>query len=147
MLTGVLVIAFPVSVFSDLWQKELERRGTLSRWTGSRWTGPDSQGDGDSVNDDMSREAPVPFISGHFDVNNANRDTGGDFDDDEDISIESSVIAYSQGSIGSHGVNSNPELLVELPKKDIDAVYDHMKSIDNSQREIRNILAKLKRNT
>eukprot|EP00547_Thalassionema_nitzschioides_P003107 CAMPEP_0194208120 /NCGR_PEP_ID=MMETSP0156-20130528/6660_1 /TAXON_ID=33649 /ORGANISM="Thalassionema nitzschioides, Strain L26-B" /LENGTH=446 /DNA_ID=CAMNT_0038935017 /DNA_START=30 /DNA_END=1370 /DNA_ORIENTATION=- len=29
MLTGVLVIAFPVSVFSDLWSRELKRAGTL----------------------------------------------------------------------------------------------------------------------
>ena len=29
MLTGVLVIAFPVSVFSDLWQKELANHGAL----------------------------------------------------------------------------------------------------------------------
>lgn len=28
MLTGVLVVAFPVSVFSDLWSKELKRAGT-----------------------------------------------------------------------------------------------------------------------
>jgi hypothetical protein len=30
MMTGVLVIAFPVSVFSDLWSKELKRSGALS---------------------------------------------------------------------------------------------------------------------
>ena len=29
MLTGVLVIAFPVSIFSDLWQKELKKTGFL----------------------------------------------------------------------------------------------------------------------
>eukprot|EP00586_Coscinodiscus_wailesii_P007610 CAMPEP_0172520818 /NCGR_PEP_ID=MMETSP1066-20121228/292221_1 /TAXON_ID=671091 /ORGANISM="Coscinodiscus wailesii, Strain CCMP2513" /LENGTH=176 /DNA_ID=CAMNT_0013303631 /DNA_START=582 /DNA_END=1109 /DNA_ORIENTATION=- len=29
MLTGVLVIAFPVSVFSDLWSKELKKAGAL----------------------------------------------------------------------------------------------------------------------
>ena len=29
MLTGVLVIAFPVSVFSDLWSKELKRQGVV----------------------------------------------------------------------------------------------------------------------
>lgn len=27
MLTGVLVIAFPVSIFSDLWQEEMKNRG------------------------------------------------------------------------------------------------------------------------
>ena len=30
MLLGVLVIAFPVSIFSDLWSKELRRTGALS---------------------------------------------------------------------------------------------------------------------
>lgn len=30
MLMGLLVIAFPVSVFSDLWSKELKRQGVLN---------------------------------------------------------------------------------------------------------------------
>ena len=30
MLMGVLVIAFPVSVFSDLWSKELKKQGVLN---------------------------------------------------------------------------------------------------------------------
>ena len=30
MMMGVLVIAFPVSVFSDLWSKELKKQGVLN---------------------------------------------------------------------------------------------------------------------
>ena len=33
MLMGVLVIAFPVSVFTELWSKELRRTGALLDWS------------------------------------------------------------------------------------------------------------------
>jgi hypothetical protein len=139
MLTGVLVIAFPVSVFSDLWHKELERRGALSRLTG-----PYSQDEDDStIDEDRSREAPVPFISGHFDVNESKRD-GRAFEDDDDLSVGSSVLGSSHSS-RSHGINSDPEILIQLPQKDVAAVHKYMKTIDKSQREIRNILAKLEK--
>jgi hypothetical protein len=40
MLSGVLVIAFPVSVFSDLWQKELKEEGGLSPPQEDHLSGP-----------------------------------------------------------------------------------------------------------
>ena len=142
MLTGVLVIAFPVSVFSDLWQKELVRRGTLSRWTG-----PDSRDEVDSLDldDEKSGVAPVPYISGHFDVNESVRDRRAfEDDDDDDISIGSSMLGSSHGSL-SHGANSDPEILIDSKQKDLAAVYKYMRTIDKSQREIKKILVKFEK--
>jgi hypothetical protein len=36
MLTGVLVIAFPVSVFSSLWQEQLHKEGINSKENGGQ---------------------------------------------------------------------------------------------------------------
>mmetsp|Transcript_15483 Transcript_15483/g.33687 ORF Transcript_15483/g.33687 Transcript_15483/m.33687 type:complete len:542 (+) Transcript_15483:55-1680(+) len=47
MLMGVLVIAFPVSVFSDLWSKELKKAGVLEKLDSGR----------DSIGNDSIRES------------------------------------------------------------------------------------------
>ena len=53
MLTGVLVIAFPVSVFSDLWQSELRKGGALSGLLAAL---DDNNNDDDNDDDDDDDE-------------------------------------------------------------------------------------------
>lgn len=54
MLTGVLVIAFPVSVFSDLWSKELRKTGALAAIEESS----DSDGGGDTEEEGPAQAKP-----------------------------------------------------------------------------------------
>lgn len=53
MMTGVLVIAFPVSVFSDLWQKELKKAGALETLDDEDDDNENENEIGDNGDDDM----------------------------------------------------------------------------------------------
>lgn len=65
LLCGVLVIAFPVSVFSELWSKELEQMGELRNLYDHSTSHPGEDEDEDDMSYESSddKRAPVKFVS------------------------------------------------------------------------------------
>ncbi|KAL7531790.1 hypothetical protein ACHAXR_006760 [Thalassiosira sp. AJA248-18] len=118
MLTGVLVIAFPVSVFSDLWSKELKRQGVVTILHAEQQISSSSSSDcsdsGDVKDSSMRDDA-----------------ASGDCGDRE-------LKSYYQSSRSSFENNAN---VVIMNEADLNAIRLHLRRIDESQDEIRRILS------
>jgi len=65
MLTGVLVIAFPVSVFSDLWSKEVDRLRQLQGLDDTEQDDDDDDGDNSDNNISTVADAPLKPPGSH----------------------------------------------------------------------------------
>lgn len=118
---GVLVIAFPVSVFSDLWSKELSRRGAFN----SLVDGVDN--DDDIVQQSLSPSRMPPESARSLLTYNSspNRDY---------VSVASAGEATIGAEIGD----------IVMRKEDLDEIVAHLNTISESHRQVRMILRKCK---
>ena len=103
MLTGVLVVAFPVSVFSDLWQKEVRR---LARER--RILLPDDDDYYDNANDDDDS------------IKN-----GGD-DDDNNDNRDAILAKCSADSATNFGSETEDSIYYSSRAKDFDTLISNM---------------------
>lgn len=136
MLMGVLVIAFPVSVFSDLWSKELRMTGALmaleEEEEGNEKGEPDSEGG----------VVAMPAAHNHGDVS-----MSPEVERSHRESIETPVcqpfVSSNRESTGgsSYAVDDNH---VVLRREDLADLVAHFQTINESQRQIRAILRKYK---
>jgi hypothetical protein len=119
MLTGVLVIAFPVSVFADLWSHELRKRDL-------------DHADLEENNTRASTESPIDKLGDY----RASRQM-------ESTPSERSGMTLSD----RNGMTLSPtipehENHVTLAAEDVAALTKHMRIMEKSQERIRGILAK-----
>jgi hypothetical protein len=152
MLMGVLVIAFPVSVFSELWSKELRKAGAIL------------DDEEDDVDDDMNK------------MNSKNRDVQAPKEENRSENVQGSSGKYDptlfpasyeleslartaftssssnntspapkmRKSLSIESTYSMDENYLAMHKDDLAELYDHYQSINESQRQIRVILRKYK---
>lgn len=133
MLTSVLVIAFPVSVFSELWQKELRKTGALQAL------------EEDDDDDDEEHLDPMTLASSRANTFS-----------DSDIKLSVIPETYPppeyrrqpQGSLESMDNESSSSLFcdngdyVRIHKDDLADLLSHVQSIRESQRQIRTLMRK-----
>lgn len=120
MLSGVLVIAFPVGVFSDLWSEELkEVKGFQALF----------QNDDD---DDDDKEIHVSVDTDHLPT--SSRKNGED-----PRNIPTSI--FGSGA-GQHRLLSDDPTYVVMKKDDLNEIVGCLHSIRQNQRQIQNILRK-----
>jgi hypothetical protein len=120
MLLGVLVIAFPVSVFSELWSKELKAVGAFESVK-------------ESIKENIRAidgETPPKVISARVDKRSIGI-KGGNFIDNE--------LSFSPETKPDGTLNSN-EL---MSMSDVQAVRHYMSVIDDAQSKIRIFLEKI----
>jgi hypothetical protein len=142
MLTGVLVIAFPVSVFSDLWSKELKKAGALDELErmddDSLGNHNKSDFDPTEANVDKTDNNKVPLILGFPDPSRAyfvRRSSRSDLNQDEmNHEIPSNEISTERS-------NSSP---ITVQKEDMEAILHHMQCIEASQHKIQAIFKRYK---
>lgn len=115
---GVLVIAFPVSVFSDLWSKELSTRGAFNALM-------EEQEDND---DELSAKLPESPRSLYTNGSRA-----------RDHVSNASGLAVSANPLPDFDRDT-----VVFAKEDLNSIVAHMNRISESQRELRSILKKYK---
>lgn len=120
MLTGVLVIAFPVSVFADLWSHELQKRDL-------------DHADLDGNYTRTSSESPIDKLEDH----QASRQM-------ESTSPEQSGMTFSAQL---DGVTPSPTITEHennmfMAAEDVAALTKHIRIMEKSQERIRCILAK-----
>lgn len=137
MLMGVLVIAFPVSVFSDLWSNELKQRGVdyeeviVDDDKATRSPSPERKnGSGLSLSVRFSDE-----VSGVSERTDGTSSTALPF---RERAEHPSFIPLSERTDGL----SLPEDGVVLDADDVAALTEHMRIMEKSQERIRGILAK-----
>jgi hypothetical protein len=118
MLMGVLVIAFPVSVFSDLWSNELKQRGVDYE---------------DMLDDDAESEASTEQENG---VSRSVRFS----DEIASVSEQSGIssIRLTERSLAPTIFENR----VVLEEEDVHALTKHLQTMEKSQERIRGILAK-----
>lgn len=144
MFMGVLVIAFPVSVFSDLWSKELRRSGALAALL-------EDDEDNDGNNENLAQD------SGNCKNNNNNTGTEQPPLYKGDASASAAqVLSSGPSSISfaapfswqdvdpyNGGDHAGGDTVV-LEKNDLAEIVVQLQSIQDSQRQIRHILRKYK---
>ena len=163
LLCGVLVIAFPVSIFSELWSEELKKLHDLK----NDYRGYEddlSYQSGNSSQSGNSREAPVKFVSTgsmrDFVSHELERSKTRETTSFERRIQQSALNDSSHGSLAHtghtghtdhSGFNNQDNLnhkdlsapVVELTTKDVADLRRYMESIERTQQKIRTILAKL----
>jgi hypothetical protein len=125
MLMGVLVIAFPVSVFSDLWSNELKQRGVDLE---------DMLDDDDAESDEPSPERK-----------NENSRSVRFSDSDESIATSNQSDISSIRLTERTEPSFTPTIFehrVVLEEDDVVAITKHLRTMERSQERIRGILAK-----
>ena len=149
MMTGVLVIAFPVSVFSDLWSKELKRTGALSALDDDEEEDDDDKGtkERDEEGGPSSNGKGVTFQVAEMDVPGAA--VRGDPSDDLPASLRSNDGPLGEATITTgvsrrQSSSSLKESQVAIDRDDLTSLLTHVHSIQESQREIKLILRKYK---
>ena len=120
MMLGVLVVAFPVSIFSELWRDELKDIGVLKSVDGSQVSNED--------NDDMGEAETLPkFIAADF--NNS------------PFILQKAI---------QESIRSNNEALPKedtLSAKDIRTIEHYMSVIDEAQQNMRLLLKNIESNS
>lgn len=146
MMTGVLVIAFPVSVFSDLWSRELKRTGALAALEEDMEDDGDDDGDrgGEEVNNRDTAKQLVAELDDH-DATPVKLGTRG-FPDGPNQSIQSveslpSELPSMKGFGSSSSLKANQ---VAIDRDDLISLLAHVQTMQESQREVKGILRKYK---
>jgi hypothetical protein len=125
MLMGILIIAFPVSVFSDLWCKELHLRGFEAQDDDS---GDGSDG-GDGKNEEKNLGALPNATKGSNNVGHLSFESLP-----EDAATSPYLLDYRKAvPDGDH---------IVIRKDDLAEMVAHFQTITESQRQIRTILKK-----
>lgn len=130
MLMGVLVIAFPVSVFSDLWQNELKGRGVDYEELLEDDDGDDDETDETLKNNEITRS--VRFAS----------------DELSDVSSTDGLVPGGSNTASlrlTSRTNETSAILedsVMFDAEDVAALRKHVKVMEKSHERIKAILAK-----
>lgn len=119
MLVGILVIAFPVSVFSDLWSQELKHRGILSH------SGTNNHNDSDACCNDREVDHVEEDFSKLKSLKLKN--TLDSVLQDEDAFTGNDVSKEAKESYQIHDDR------VILTKSDFDDICNHLNTINESQ--------------
>lgn len=122
MLTGVLVVAFPVSVFSELWQKELRRTGAFA----------ELMNDDDDDDVVVAPPAKEPLSPKTYGAVNDTRPTPNDH------------VLYSGASLETSYYQSDADY-IRMHRNDLAEIVAGLASIAETQREIKSILRKYNR--
>lgn len=128
MLLGVLVIAFPVSVFSELWSKELKAVGAFESVKESieeefeRLRAVASAGD--------TAKTPPKVISARMDRRAMAVDQSDLYDNDS----SDSMVFKSNGALGGNE---------PISMSDVQAVRHYMSTIDDAQNKIKTLLERI----
>jgi hypothetical protein len=118
---GVLVIAFPVSVFSDLWQQEIKKVH-----------GFDFQTDDDDDDDDNDD---------YLVAKNSTRGTSSVTPSDQSVLSEQTLLRQSHGA--SHRLYGySDETVVVLKRKDLQEIAGCLQRIRQEQNMLRSLLRK-----
>ena len=133
MLMGVLVIAFPVSVFSDLWSHELKQRGV------------DYEDILDDDNEEIGSSSKPETKNGaslsvrFSDEIRLSEGTGGT---SSSIRYRSEAHLSQRTGESLATIESEDEGGVTLNADDVAAITKHLRIMEKSQERIRSILAK-----
>jgi len=151
MLSSVLVIAFPVSVFSSLWGKHLKNTGALKCIDGPDDDDDDDDDDvGSSIrsSDGDYRRAPVKYVSTRSERSPVAMQSAMTFTslvhqhDDSSVSIDDSLVLRP-----TENETDNDSLSVlELTPNDVADLHRYVETIERSQQGIRKILSKIESN-
>ncbi len=154
LLCGVLVIAFPVSIFSELWAKELQEMDKMRKRLYDDDAVYDLGGDVDEeYEDDLSYEmseevkAPVKYVSTTSEHNFLGSES--DFPLDATMSFVSGVHEsherHSQLSEDDSFVKkgNNVTSQSEFTAQDVADLRRYVESIEDAQQKIRKILSKI----
>jgi hypothetical protein len=140
MLMGVLVVAFPVSVFSDLWQKELRTRGAIITL--------EEDNDDDDDEHDVAK-MPVSVVPDVLPLS----PPGRQFSDDATpismyVKTKRTPMYGQDGFLGAstNSIEVDDDHVV-LRKSDLTEIIAHINTVHDSQRQIRAILKKYKLHT
>lgn len=112
MLLGVLVIAFPVSVFSELWSHELKQVQGFE----------DLRGDGDDGNEEAAEARPMKPV-----------------DDDSPIVNEETALRQTQRLTESYEYHRDS---VVMDKEDMKELVECVYNLKENQRRLYSILRK-----
>eukprot|EP00977_Amphora_coffeiformis_P016964 scaffold5383_cov222-Amphora_coffeaeformis.AAC.5 len=148
MMTGVLVIAFPVSVFSDLWSKELKRTGAFSTLDDD-----DDNDDGRGHQGDEKRGSlnPSQKLEAGLDQLSPVKQGSVRWADEPDHyvelnqSVNQSVESLSGELPGIKRTRSTSSLKghqVAIDREDMINLLAQVQAMQESQREIKSILRK-----
>lgn len=142
MLTGVLVIAFPVSIFSDLWSKELKKAGALDHLES------ESIGDLDDDFNDKSDDQLVvkpkdemPTMrkraqSNEFSIMGFPDPIREFMTKQEAGKIVEKLKLSSSDHTKETFLSDDSDDKVPLNQSDVDAIYQYMALIEDNQRQI-----------
>jgi hypothetical protein len=137
MLVGVLVIAFPVSVFSELWSKELKANGAYRSVDDISTREDDFENMNHSLgqddDDDDDRVVPPKIISAVVDRSDMEDDNH--FVPRDDASVHS-IVFQPEGSLPF-----SPEVKMEMTN--VQAIRHYMSVIDDAQQKIQSLLEKI----
>mmetsp|Transcript_23831 Transcript_23831/g.35572 ORF Transcript_23831/g.35572 Transcript_23831/m.35572 type:complete len:244 (-) Transcript_23831:320-1051(-) len=131
MMTGVLVIAFPVSVFSDLWQKELKESGALEILDDISENGEPSEKnmtEGSNEVDDQPR-----FVEISKKTKKSPMSTLGFPDPVREILSRPSTDKLDEEQEPSGEI-------IQLKQKDVEEIHHQMRLINESQQKILDLL-------
>jgi hypothetical protein len=138
MLTGVLVIAFPVGVFSDLWSQELKKRGVYY----------DVDSEEEEEDSQESKESPVDKLgdsqaNGQTELPPSER-SGMPLSDRNSttLSQRSGMKLSDRNRMTLSPTIPEHENQVTLTAQDVATLTKHMRIMEKSQERIRGILAK-----
>ncbi len=154
LLCGVLVIAFPVSIFSELWSNELHALHEMKNQFDE--INDDDYADGLSYQSSEDQQAPVKFVSTtstnnfEYPQNGLKQlDTSMSFRSmvrDETLSTDSVIkTGINQRHSGNNDLSDHDSVASEhkFTAKDVAELRQYVETIENSQQQIRKILAKL----
>jgi len=130
MLTGVLVIAFPVSVFSELWSAELHK----TTWHAL-----------DVIDEDEDEDGALPQTPAIPTDVNAPVESARSYDpfaigERQESDVTNGAQIYTSTSTRSAASIEDNEIV--LRKDDVTALLGHIQTINESQKQIRGILRK-----
>lgn len=152
MMTGVLVVAFPASVFSDLWSREVRRISKEYEFHDGDNNSDGSvcdkdAGENDTNNDDSKNQYPPG--------NNKNdgRDSVYHSTKAQDMAAVLSKMSLNLGSANTNSSiamgpanNNAPEQdeMITMQREDLTDILNHLDTMRNSERRVRHILQKYK---
>jgi len=128
MLLGVLVIAFPVSVFSDLWSNELHK---------TAWHSLNVIDEEDEGEETITRKEEVPINANIYSPDSVRSEN-----DITDTRRSDITLSEGPGVFTPHSSSSVDEDHVVMRKDDLAELVRQMRTINDSQKKIRGILQK-----
>lgn len=142
MLMGVLVIAFPVSVFSDLWSKELRKTGALTALLEEEEFEQHHEQKNEPARSNSDRGAGEPDsipLSPDLQWNHPRREPSREIPSGLPRDTHDAAASW-EDSLPDKDDNRT----VVLRRDDLADLLAHVQSINESQRNIRAILRKYK---